>query len=199
MQGLHPLARSFALLCIGSALGLILLEWQDPFDWKIANARSTDGLSNLSNLSPRILMTNGRRPLASRPLKQSDTQIVVQLDARKVDVYYKGEVVKEYLIAIGQADWETPEGVFSVSQKQEYPIWQHPITGELVKAGKDNPLGSRWIGFWSGEDGEIGFHGTNEENLIGEAISHGCIRMLNEDIEDLYTYVDIGTMVTVRR
>ena len=199
MQGLHPLARCFALLCIGAALGLILLEWQDPFDWKVANARSTNGLSNLSNLSPRVLMANGRRPLAARPLKQSDTQIVVQLDARKVDVYYKGDVVKEYLIAIGQADWETPEGVFSVTQKQEYPTWQHPITGELVKAGKDNPLGSRWIGFLSSKDGEIGFHGTNEEDLIGEAISHGCIRMLNEDIEDLYAYVDIGTTVTVRR
>lgn len=199
MQGLHPLARSFALLCVGSALGLTVLEWQDPFAWKTADAQPTTELSNLTNLRTRISLASGRRPLVSSSIKQTDTHIVVQLNARKVDVYYKGEVVKEYLIAIGQAEWETPEGIFSVKQKQEYPTWQHPITGEIVKAGKDNPLGSRWIGFWSGREGEIGFHGTNEESLIGEAISHGCIRMLNEDIEDLYTYVDIGTMVTVKR
>lgn len=196
MQGLHPLARSFALLCVGSALGLTVLELQDPFDWKSANGRpSQEG----NNLLTRISIINGRRPSFARRFKQSDIEIVVQLDARTVDVYQKGDVVKEYLIAIGQEEWETPEGSFRITQKQKYPTWQHPITGELVKAGKENPLGSRWIGFLSTKDGEIGFHGTNEERLIGEAISHGCIRMLNEDIEDLYTYVDIGTTVTVKR
>lgn len=193
MQGIHPLARSVALLCVGSALGLTLLEWQDPFGWKTA------GDSNrFSNLSSHIAILNGRRPIWTRRFNRSDTEVVVRLNERKVDVYHKGEVVKKYLIAIGQTDWETPTGTFNVTQKQEYPTWQHPITGEIVKAGKDNPLGSRWIGFWSTSDGAIGFHGTNEENLIGEAISHGCIRMLNEDIEDLYTYVEIGTQVTVK-
>ena len=196
MQGSHPLAHSFALLCIGSALGLMFLEWQDPLGWKAANARPPE---EKSNLSVRISIANGRRPRLAQRVKQSNIQIVVQLDERKVEVHKKGEIIKEYLIAIGQADWETPEGSFSVIQKNEYPTWQHPITGEIVPAGKNNPLGSRWIGFLSTRDGEIGFHGTNEENLIGEAISHGCIRMLNEDVEDLYTYVDIGTTVTVKR
>ena len=196
MQGSHPLAHSFALLCISSALGLIFLEWQDPLGWKTANARSPD---ENGDLSIRISIANGRRPRVAQPINRSDIQVVVQLDERKVEVYKKGEIIKEYLIAIGQADWETPEGSFSIIQKSEYPIWQHPITGEIVPVGKANPLGSRWIGFFSSSDGEIGFHGTNEESLIGEAISHGCIRMLNEDIEDLYTYVDIGTTVIVQR
>lgn len=196
MHGLHPLAHSFALLCIGSALGLALLEWHDPFDWKVANARP---VAAVSNLSPRISITHGRRPHLTDHLSQSDIQIVVRLSTRKIDVYRQGEVIKQYLVAIGQSEWKTPEGTFSVIQKSEYPTWQHPITGEIVPTGKDNPLGSRWIGFLSSKDGEIGFHGTNEESLIGEAISHGCIRMLNEDIEDLYTYVDVGTTVTVKR
>lgn len=196
MQGLHPLARSFALLCIGSALALAILEWHDPLGWKVADARPTQ---ENNTLSTRISITKGRRPQLAQPIKQSDIQIVVQLNARKVTVYQKGESIKEYLIAIGQEEWETPEGTFSIIQKSEYPIWQHPITGEIVPVGKDNPLGSRWIGFLSSPEGEIGFHGTNEESLIGEAISHGCIRMLNEDIEDLYTYVEIGTTVLVKR
>ena len=197
MQGAHPLARSFALLCFGSALGLAIIEWKDPLGWKVAAARPTSQESQ--NLSVRISVTNGRRPQLTQPIKQSDIQVVVQLDARKVSVYQRGESIKEYLIAIGQEEWETPEGSFRVIQKDEYPIWQHPITGEIVPAGKNNPLGSRWIGFLSSPDGEIGFHGTNEESLIGEAISHGCIRMLNEDIEDLYTYVELGTTVVVKR
>ncbi|ESA36705.1 hypothetical protein N836_06495 [Leptolyngbya sp. Heron Island J] len=196
MQGLHPLARSFALLCIGSALALSILEWHDPLGWKVADARPTE---ENNNLSTRISITKGRRPQPAQHLPQSDIQIVVRLNTRTVTVYRRGESIKEYLIAIGQQEWETPEGSFKVIQKDEYPIWQHPITGEIVPAGKDNPLGSRWIGFLSSPDGEIGFHGTNEESLIGEAISHGCIRMLNEDIEDLYTYVELGTIVMVKR
>ncbi|MBT9313831.1 L,D-transpeptidase [Leptothoe spongobia] len=198
MQGIHPLASSFALLCVGSALGLALLEWQDPYDWKVEDTPATE---RLSNLSTRISIVNGRRPRLINPLKQpiSDVQVVVQLNARKVNVYRHGEIIKQYLIAIGQSEWETPVGSFNVIQKQEYPTWQHPITGEIVPAGKNNPLGSRWIGFLSSRDGEIGFHGTNEESLIGEAISHGCIRMLNEDIEDLYSYIELGTTVTVKR
>ena len=199
MQGIHPLARSFALLCVGSALGLALLEWQDPYDWKQTNTSSTN---RFSNLSKRISITYSRRPQFLKSLRQpiTDVHVVVQLNARKVDVYHRDEIIKQYLIAIGQSEWETPTGSFNVIYKQEYPSWQHPITGAIVPAGKkNNPLGSRWIGFLSSNDGEIGFHGTNEESLIGEAISHGCIRMLNEDIEDLYTYIEVGTTVTVQR
>lgn len=203
MHGLHPLARSFALLCVGSALGLALIEWRDPFGWQVADARPTQAENSFSTRIPWASIMAGRRPLGGRWRRQSaiqsDTHIVLQLSARTIDVYRQGEVIKQYLVAIGQAEWETPEGTFQVIQTQEYPTWQHPITGEIIPAGKNNPLGSRWIGFLSSRDGEIGFHGTNEERLIGEAVSHGCVRMLNEDIEDLYTYVEIGTTVTVKR
>ena len=196
MQGSHPLAGSFALLCVGSALGLALLEWQDPFGWQAAAAQPVKEVSNLSN---RISVTNGRRPSVVSSLPQSDVQVVVKLSTRKVDVYRHGEIVKQYPVAIGKAEWETPTGSFSVAQMREHPTWQHPITGEVVQAGQDNPLGSRWIGFLSVNGAQIGFHGTNQENLIGEAVSHGCIRMLNEDIEDLYSYVEMGSAVIVKR
>lgn len=197
MQGLHPLAHSFALLCVGSALGLALLELHDPLKLKTAAGRSNQ---EVNNLSTRISIFQGRRPAVPGARTQSDTEIVVHLGERKIDVYRQGEIIKQYLVAVGQTEWETPEGSFEIHQKNEYPAWQHPITGEVIPAAnRNNPLGSRWIGFLSSQDGEIGFHGTNEESLIGEAISHGCIRMLNEDIEDLYTYVELGTKVIVQR
>ena len=196
MQGLHPLASSFALLCVGAALGLAFLEWHDPLE-----LRPTDRPTNkVSALIRRLSNRQSDRPLVFQPTPPSDVEIVVQLSKRTIDVYHQGEIIKQYLVAIGQTEWETPTGSFSVIQKNEYPAWQHPITGEVVPAGhKNNPLGSHWIGFLSSKDGQIGFHGTNEESLIGEAISHGCIRMLNEDIEDLYTYVELGTTVKVKR
>lgn len=197
MQGLHPLSRSFALLCLVSALGVALLEWRDPLAWKTAGVPAADTFQHLSH---QISINRGRRPTVASLLPQSDVQVVVELGDRKISVYRHHEVIKQYLVAIGQTEWETPEGTFQVIQKNEYPDWQHPITGEVIPAGrKQNPLGSRWIGFLSSQDGEIGFHGTNEESLIGEAISHGCIRMLNEDVEDLFTYVEVGTPVTVKR
>lgn len=196
MQGLHPLSRSFALLCLVAAFGLAVLEWRDPLDWKETNAQPTDRVANLSD---RISIWKGRRPSLFHYKQESDIQVVIELSDRKISVHHKGEIIKQYLVAIGQYEWETPKGTFQVIQKTEYPTWQHPITGEIVPPGKLNPLGSRWIGFLSSKDGEIGFHGTNEESLIGEAISHGCIRLLNEDVEDLYTYVQVGTPVTVKR
>ncbi len=197
MQGLHPLASSFALLCISSALGLAWLQWRDPLDLQPADARSNQ---ETNAFSTRIPIFQGRRPRITKSTPPSDIEIVVKLNKRTIDVYHHGEIIKQYLVAIGQTEWETPVGSFEVIQKSEYPAWEHPITGEIIPAGnKQNPLGSHWIGFLSNNDGQIGFHGTNEESLIGEAISHGCIRMLNEDIEDLYTYVDLGTTVTVKR
>ncbi|MEL7333315.1 MAG: L,D-transpeptidase, partial [Cyanobacteria bacterium J06560_2] len=70
-------------------------------------------------------------------------------------------------------------------------------TKEEIPPGPDNPLGDRWIGFWSNGEAQIGFHGTNQEELIGEAVSHGCVRMRNRDIKKLYELVEIGTPVEV--
>ncbi|NJL45993.1 MAG: L,D-transpeptidase [Leptolyngbyaceae cyanobacterium SM2_3_12] len=80
---------------------------------------------------------------------------------------------------------------------REEPIWQHPITDEAVLPGPSNPLGTRWIGFLVQGDYHIGIHGTNQATLIGEAVSHGCVRMLNQDIQTLYSHVKLGTPVIV--
>ncbi|MEB3118669.1 MAG: L,D-transpeptidase, partial [Limnothrix sp.] len=60
-----------------------------------------------------------------------------------------------------------------------------------------NPLGVRWIGFWTNGDNSIGFHGTPNPELIGQAVSHGCVRMRNEDIVDLFDRVTEGMPVRV--
>ncbi|MEH2163164.1 MAG: L,D-transpeptidase [Nostoc sp.] len=126
------------------------------------------------------------------------TQVVVDLSDRRTYVYAGDEVIASYPIAVGKKGWETPTGSFQVIHMRHYPIWRHPITGKVFEAGTDSPLGDRWIGFWSDGRNEIGFHGTPDIDLVGTAVSHGCLRMRNSDVRMLYEQVSIGTIVLVR-
>ncbi|MEA5583084.1 L,D-transpeptidase [Nodularia harveyana UHCC-0300] len=128
----------------------------------------------------------------------SETEVVVNLSDRRTYVYKGGEVIASYPVAIGKEGWETPTGSFRVKGMQHYPIWQHPITGKVFPSGADSPLGERWIGFWSDGRNQIGFHGTPDTHLLGAAISHGCLRMRNDDVRLLYDQVKVGTLVSVR-
>jgi lipoprotein-anchoring transpeptidase ErfK/SrfK len=130
--------------------------------------------------------------------KSDQTQVVVDLSDRRAYVYRSDIVIASYPIAIGKKGWETPTGTFQIMHKQYDPIWQHPITDKVFPAGPDSPLGDRWIGFWSDGHNKIGFHGTPDNNTMGTAISHGCIRMRNPDVRLLYKQVSLGTPVIVR-
>ncbi len=133
---------------------------------------------------------------------ESNTQtlalnIVLSLSDRRVSVYRGDMLVSSYAVAVGREGWNTPTGEFSVFQKQVNPAWEHPFTGEVLPPGPENPLGARWIGFWSDGINSIGFHGTPDESVIGSAVSHGCVRMHNEDVLALYEQVGLDTPVTV--
>lgn len=125
-------------------------------------------------------------------------RLVVDLSDRRVYVYENKRLKISYPVAVGQPGWETPIGTFRVSQKYQNPVWQHPITGAKVPPGKENPLGKWWIGFGAVGDLLIGFHGTNDETLVGQPVSHGCLRMKNSDIGKLYQQTLPGTLVTVK-
>jgi lipoprotein-anchoring transpeptidase ErfK/SrfK len=129
---------------------------------------------------------------------QADSKLVVDVSDRQVYVYKLGKLLASYRLAVAQPGWETPTGVFPILNMERHPTWIHPITGEAIAPGPDNPLGIAWVGFWSDGKSEIGFHGTNQEELIGEAVSHGCLRMRNQDIEALYGQVTLGTLVSVQ-
>lgn len=123
--------------------------------------------------------------------------LVLSLSERRLSVRQGEMLIASYAVAVGREGWQTPTGQFSVFQKQIDPIWEHPFTGERVPPGPQNPLGSRWIGFWSDGTNAVGFHGTPDESVIGSAVSHGCVRMRNEDVQALYELVSLETPVTV--
>jgi lipoprotein-anchoring transpeptidase ErfK/SrfK len=202
------LTRIVMLLCFGTAFLSLIVHWRIT--------TSTTDQPNLAKTSKTALRTEsqGQKPDAQNritllsafaPTKQTtnaasrNRQLVVDLSDRRVYVYSKDTVIASYPIGVGKRGWETPTGSFQILHKQRDPIWQHPITGKVFSSGTDSPLGDRWIGFWTDGRNQIGFHGTPDDEVIGSAISHGCLRMRNPDVRLLYKQVSLGTPVEVRQ
>lgn len=146
--------------------------------------------------------TPAQIPIAPSPAVapvEKAIRLVVQRGKRRVLVYRGTTVLAKYPIAVGKAGWETPIGEFKVLTKEENPIFKSFKTGMIIEAGPDNPLGVRWIGIWTDGKTQLGFHGTDQPELIGKAVSHGCMRMHNKDVVALYKFVEMGTVVKVEK
>ncbi|MEM6836986.1 MAG: L,D-transpeptidase family protein [Cyanobacteria bacterium P01_C01_bin.120] len=124
-------------------------------------------------------------------------RIVLRLGERRVYVYDNDQVLDSFPVAIGAPGTPTPTGEFEIFQMVEDPVWQSPWTGEIFEAGANSALGLRWIGFAEMSNGIIGFHGTPTVSSIGQAASNGCVRLRNEDVLALFSYVQIGMVVAV--
>ncbi|MGD1902802.1 MAG: L,D-transpeptidase [Geitlerinemataceae cyanobacterium] len=149
--------------------------------------------------SPVDLAPNSPAPDAPAPFQRKvETRVQLDLSDRKLYVYADDDSpIATYDVAIGKEGWETPVGEFSVTHMALDPIWENPWTGELIYPGPNNPMGRAVIVFHTVGDAMIAFHGTPNEELIGEAVSHGCVRMRNEDILAMYEIVRFGTAVSV--
>lgn len=192
------LSRSFMCLGFAAAALIILVQWRKPASLTVTQPSTpvtvNDSLPTPLAQSGLLAAFEG----ATEPIWFAEDRLVVDLSDRQVYLHKSGKLAANYEIAVGQLGWETPTGAFSVVNMRIDPVWQHPFTGEIVPAGPENPLGSRWIGFWIDGEHQIGLHGTNNEALIGQAVSHGCIRMREDDIQALYTEVTLGMPVIVR-
>jgi L,D-transpeptidase ErfK/SrfK len=114
--------------------------------------------------------------------------------------------IQSYPISIGREGWSTPLGTFSITKKVKDPTWtppasiraEHAANGDIlpavVPAGPDNPLGQ--FAMRLSVPGYL-IHGTNKPWGLGMQVSHGCIRMNNEGIEELFPQVSEGTVVTI--
>lgn len=157
-------------------------------------------IQNSSTFRPKpIQEASSITPILNFAIASISSHLIVDLSDATVYSYWGNKRIGSYPVAIGQKGWETPTGTFQVVKKIRNPVWVQPITQKHIPTGKDNPLGDRWIGFWSDNRHEIGFHGTHDEKLVGQPISHGCLRMRNRDIHSLYDQVTIGTPVIVRK
>ena len=137
--------------------------------------------------------------------------ILVDRDAFTLTLYRrpplrtKFELVKRYPIAVGRVGYETPRGLFQINSRSKCPTWTMPnsdwiepaLRGVTLKCGDpNNPIRYRWLGV---TDDGVGIHGIppEEEDSIGEASSHGCLRMHKDDVIELYPQVPKFTTVTI--
>ncbi len=128
-------------------------------------------------------------------LKIHTAPFSIQIDKSRntLVLFSKGEAVKKYSVATGKKNC-TPVGEFKITDKLVHPTWFK--TGAILPPGSpENALGTRWMGF---DKPAYGIHGTIEPKSIGTQASEGCIRMLNEDVEELYGMVPVGTKVTIQ-
>lgn len=130
--------------------------------------------------------------LAQQPSTQRE--IVVSIPDRKLALIENGEVLRVYPVAVGASVSPSPTGEFTIVNRLENPTYYHP--GIVVEPGDDNPLGTRWMGL---SLKGFGIHGTNMPWTIGQAASHGCIRMDRDDLEELFSLVRVGDPVRIVR
>jgi lipoprotein-anchoring transpeptidase ErfK/SrfK len=103
------------------------------------------------------------------------------------------EIVKVYSVSTG-TDNSTPVGTFKVAVKQVNPVWFN--NGKVIPPeSAENVLGTRWMGFENPPD--YGIHGTTDPQNIGKQVTAGCVRMRNQDVEELYDFLPEGTQVTI--
>lgn len=142
----------------------------------------------------------------------ADKLIVVERDRFRLTLWQKPEErddatwekLRGWTVAVGAAGYNTPRGVYRIVNEIRDPSWTMPDSpwvpeeqrGNVIPGGDPrNPLKEIWLGF-SPEDG-VGIHGTGDRDSMGKAASHGCVRMLPEDVLELAGVVGVGATVVV--
>ena len=106
--------------------------------------------------------------------------------------------VRTWSVGLG-AGGRTPEGEFVIGTLQPKPDYWPPQGKRIPFGQKGNPLGTRWMGFRDTPEAQgFGIHGTDEPDSIGKDLSQGCVRLRNADVEQLFTWVTVGTRVEIR-
>jgi lipoprotein-anchoring transpeptidase ErfK/SrfK len=127
-----------------------------------------------------------------KTFNELERRIVVSFPDHKLALLEGDRVIKIYNVAVGAAASPSPSGEFLIVQRLEDPTYYKP--GVVIGPGAANPLGPRWIGL---NIKGFGIHGTNRPNSIGKNSSHGCIRLRNADIKDLFERVQVGDRVSL--
>ena len=136
------------------------------------------GILGFEYIDERELAGLENQPATKPP---GEISLVIKVTQRVLDVYSDGQIYKTYRIAVGKSQTPTPIGEWNI-------VWKDYNWG--------TGFGTRWMGLnvpW----GIYGIHGTNKPWSIGQFASHGCIRMRNKDVEELFEWVPVGTPVRI--
>jgi lipoprotein-anchoring transpeptidase ErfK/SrfK len=163
---------------------------------KIARVNKTtvDLIRKMNSIKNDVIYPGGRLLMPAAPF-------VVQVDksAKTVDLTMNGKLFKRYIVGLG-VNGKTPIGKFQTVVHQVNPDWTPPGGGVIKFGDPSNILGTRWMSIQDATRPDIkgfGIHGTPLRDSIGADTSNGCVRMLNEDVEELYLLIPRGTEVII--
>lgn len=122
----------------------------------------------------------------------SQRLVLISIADRQLAVVDGANVIARFDVAVGAAESPSPVGQFRIVNRVSNPTYYHP--GSVIPSGKNNPIGTRWVGL---SQKGYGIHGTNVPRSIGHAASHGCIRLRNRDMERLFTLLRVGDAVEI--
>lgn len=170
--------------------GSILYEIKpgDTLNKIASNFKTTVDLIKASNGITSDNITVGRK------IKVWNAPFSIVVDKSQNILFLKSneEIFKTYVVSTGKNN-STPVGNFKITNKLLNPAWFR--TGSVVPAGSpENILGTRWMGF---ELAGYGIHGTVDPQSLGKQVTQGCVRMTNNEVEELYSIVPEGTEVTI--
>lgn len=160
------------------------------------DGRETDGPWLKVNLPVRPNGSKGYVRSADVGLQTSDYRVKIELAAHRLTVTKGGDdVVVDTPIGVGRAETPTPGGVYYLKEllRPPNPDGAYGPYAYGLSGFSNNPE----LANFNGGDGIIGIHGTNEPDKIGTDVSHGCIRVTNEVITDMASYLPLGTPVEI--
>ena len=197
------LHRSFTRIAATAALAAAFLAAGYSNDYASANVPpASKGLVLVPPAKPAAPPSSfARGKITSFATTYEPGSIVIVSKTKRLFYVLGGGKAVEYRVATGKPGFEWA-GAHRVSGKVKWPSWnppaqmrrRRPELPEFMAGGPDNPLGARAIYLGSSL---YRIHGTNEPSSIGKAASSGCIRMLNQDVTELYAHVQIGALVVV--
>ncbi|MCI0465979.1 MAG: L,D-transpeptidase [Beijerinckiaceae bacterium] len=145
------------------------------------------------------------RTLVDDPTGARAGTVTIDTKARHLYLSMEGGKAMRYEVGVGRDGFEWSGRVY-IGRRAEWPSWTPPAAMRLrrpelprvMEGGLANPLGARVMYLYNGHgDTMFRIHGTNEPGTIGRAVSSGCIRLLNDDVIDLYSRIKTGTPVVV--
>lgn len=148
---------------------------------------------SLAVLSLALVLPSAAQTARPAGVDRVKRVVVVSIPDRKLAVLEDGEVIASFPIAVGAAASPSPTGEFQIVSRVANPTYYRP--GTVIPSGKDNPVGTRWLGL---SQKGYGIHGTNAPRSVGHAASHGCIRLRNHDVEQLFAMLQVGDVVQIR-
>ncbi len=161
-----------------------------------ANIGVQDSGSVFPQAAPVSYASQSADPVMTAPVKPAfeNKRIEINLASRLLTLYQGDVRIRMYPIAPGKPSSPTPQGRRTVISLDKNPTWIDPDNPDVeVPSGPDNPLGYRWIDL----GGSYGIHGTNSPSSIGNYASHGCVRMYEKDVEDLFDHIVKGIPVDI--